>query len=176
MPSPFARLLDFAESAQFRKDSSGRMVFLPLISKGQGFFVDSLSDEEKLRALVRLYRGANVLLGLLWSLLNYLAVLAPGSISSYYRGVVPLHAKLTAVAWVASISLVFYGVAAWGGWNLYKQAIQSFTHAFPKVSPEAVRQLPAVSVGPQRALLVFAGAALLLIAIVLLAAVRHARP
>jgi hypothetical protein len=111
MPSPFARLLDFAESAQFRKDSSGRMVFLPLISKGQGFFVDSLSDEEKLRALVRLYRGANVLLGLLWSLLNYLAVLAPGSISSYYRGEVPLHAKLTAVAWVASISLVFYGVA-----------------------------------------------------------------
>jgi hypothetical protein len=176
MPSPFARLLDFAVAAQFRKDSSGRTVFLPLITKHEAYFVDSSSDEEKLRALVRMYRGANMLLGLLWSLLNYLAVLAPGSISSYYGGMVPLRAKLTAVAWVAAISLVFYGTAAWGVWSLYKKAIESFTHALPQASPEAIRQLPAAFRGPQRVALAVLGAGVILIAIAVLAAVQHARP
>jgi len=148
------------------------MVFLPLITKRESYFVDSPSDEEELRALVRMYRGANMLLGLL----NYLAVLAPGSISSYYGGMVPLRAKLTAVAWVASISLVFYGTAAWGVWSLYKKAIQSFTHALPQASPEAIRQLPAVSRGSQRVALVVLCAGVILIAIALLATVQHARP
>jgi len=150
MPSSFARLLDFAVAAQFRKEPSGRTVLLPLITKREAYFVDSPSDEEKLRALVRMYRGTNMLLGLLWSLLNYLAVLAPGSISSYHGGMLPLRAKLTAVAWVASISLVCYGTAAWGVWSLYKKAIQSFTHALPQARAEDIRQLSAVSRGPSR--------------------------
>jgi hypothetical protein len=94
MPSPFAKFLDFALAARFRKDSNGRTVFLPLVTKREAYFVDSTSDEQKLRALVRLYRGARAALNLMWSLLNFIAVLAPGSISSYYGGYVPLREKV----------------------------------------------------------------------------------
>jgi hypothetical protein len=176
MPSPFGKLLDFAVSAQFRKDSSGRVVFLPLITKREAYFVDSSSDEEKLRALVRLYRGAAVVLNLMWSLLNFLAALAPGSISSYYGGVVPLHDKLVAVGWVAALSLLFWGSSAWALWGLYQRAIKIFTQSLPPVSPEAVAQLPAPLRSPQRVALVVLGAGLILLAIALFAAVQRAHP
>jgi hypothetical protein len=60
MIPPFSWLVDYAVGAHFRTDSRGRVVFLSLISKGQGHFVDSKADEEKLRALVGMYRGSKL--------------------------------------------------------------------------------------------------------------------
>jgi hypothetical protein len=172
MPSPFG-MLEYAVSLQFRKDSRGRLVFLPLISKGEGYFVDSHTDEEKLRALVKLCRGAAAALNLMWSLLNFLAVLAPGSISSYYGGVVRLRDKLIAVALVAVLSLLVWGSSAWALWSLYKHAIKTFTHSLPQANPEDIRQLPAISRRPQRVALAVLGAVTILVAIAVLLAVQH---
>jgi hypothetical protein len=174
MPSPSGKMLEYTVSWQFRQDSGGRTVFLPLISKDEGYFVDSHSDEDKLRALVKLYRGAAAALNLMWSLLNFLAVLAPGSISSFYGGMVPLRDKLIATAWVAALSLLFWGSPAWVLWALYKQAIKTFTHALPQASPELIRRLPAISRRPQRVGLVVLGAVTILAAIAVLLAVQHA--
>jgi hypothetical protein len=176
MPSPFAKFLDFAVAAQFRQDPRGRTVFLPLITKNQAYYVDSPADEQKLRALVRLYRGCSAALNLMWSLLNFIAVLAPGSISSYYGGAVPLRDKLIAVAWVAVPSLLFWSAAAWIVWKLYKDAIKIFTQSLSPVAPEVLRQLPAANRRPQRVAMVVLGASLIVIAIVLLAAVQRSLP
>jgi hypothetical protein len=46
MSSPFAKSPDFAVAAHFRKDSGGRTLFLPLITKREAYFVDSPSDEK----------------------------------------------------------------------------------------------------------------------------------
>ncbi len=87
MPSPFAKFLDFAVAAHFRKDSRGRTVFLPLITKREAYFIDSPSDEQKLRGLVRLYRGSSAALNLMWSLLNFIAVwpLVPSALTTAAR-------------------------------------------------------------------------------------------
>jgi hypothetical protein len=176
MPSPFSKFLDFAVDAHFRKDSSGRTVFLPLIINREAYLVESPSDEQKLRALVRLYRGASAALNLMWSLLNFIAVLAPGSISSYYGGAVPLRDKLIAVAWVAVPSLLFWATAAWIVWNLYKQAIKICTQALPQAAPEVFAQLTPVSHRPQRVALVILGALFILVAIAVLVAVQRIHP
>jgi hypothetical protein len=176
MPSPFTKFLDSAVAAQFRKDSSGRTVFFPFTPKREAYFVDSPSEEQKLRAVVRLYRGGSAALNLMWSLLNYIAVLAPGSISSYYGGYVPLRVKLIAIAWVAVPSLLFWGAAAWIIWGLYKQAIKIFTPALPPAGPEVFAQLLPVSRRPQRVALAVLGALCILIAIAVLVAVQHTRP
>jgi hypothetical protein len=176
MPSPFAKFLDFAVAAQFRKDSNGRTVFLPLVTKREAYFVDSPSDEQKLRALVRLYRGASAALNLMWSLLNFIAVLAPGSISSYYGSYVPLREKLTAVAWVAVPSLLFWGAAAWIVWSLYKQAIKIYTQSLPPAGPEVIDHLIPVSNRPQRVALAVLGAVCIVVAIAVLVAVQRTHP
>jgi hypothetical protein len=176
MPSPFTKFLDSAVAAQFRKTSSGRTVFFPFTPKREAYFVDSPSDEQKLRALVRLYRGGSAGLNLMWSLLNYIAVLAPGSISSYYRSYVPLREKLMAIAWVAVPSLLFWGAAARIVWSLYKQAIKIFTQALPPAGPEVFARLLPVSRRSQRVALAVLGAVCILVAIAVLIAVQRSHP
>jgi len=43
-----------AAEALFRKDASGRLIFLPRGPRKTGYYVDSASDEQKLKALVKL--------------------------------------------------------------------------------------------------------------------------
>jgi hypothetical protein len=176
MPPPFTKFLDSAVAAQFRKDSSGRTVFFPFTPKREAYFVDSPSDEQKLRALVRLYRGASAGLNLMWSLLNFIAVLAPGSISSYYGSYVPLREKLIAIAWVAVPSLLFWGTATWIIWSLYNQAIKISTQALPPAGPEVFAQLLPLSRRTQRIALVVLGAVTILIVVAILAAVQRTHP
>ena len=118
MISPFARLVDYAVAFHFKKDPSGRLVFLPLISKGQGYFVDSKSDEEKLRAFVKMYCSANLLL----TLLCYLVILAPTSLGyNLYAGAIPMRTKLMTAVGTGLFWVLCYGASAWTLWNLYKK-------------------------------------------------------
>ena len=61
MISMFSRMMDYAVESHFRKDRSGRLVFIPFSRKGKCYFVDSKSDEEKIKALVKMYRSATTL-------------------------------------------------------------------------------------------------------------------
>jgi len=165
MTSPFSKFMDYAVSFHFRKDRSGRLVFLPLLSRrGKGYFVDSKSDEEKIKAFVKMYRSANTLL----PLLCYLSISLPGFILNVYAGANPLRTKLEVLAGSSLVFLLFYVVAAWMLWNLYKKAIPSFTSSLSEVGPDVMGQLVEISY-PRRRLIVlcllFAGIALLGVAI-----------
>jgi len=69
MTFPFTKAMDRQVDRQFRKDPNGRLVFLtfdskgndffadfflPIGSRGKAYFVDSNSDEEKIRAFVKM--------------------------------------------------------------------------------------------------------------------------
>jgi hypothetical protein len=118
--------------------AGGRVVFLSLISKGQGYFVDSKADEEKLRALVGMYRGANFLL----TPVCYLAIMAPASLGyNLYAGAVPLRTKLITAGGTGLFWLLCLGTSTWMLWRLYKTAVAKFTYAMKEVGPGEVAQL-----------------------------------
>lgn len=170
MISPFARLVDYAVGSHFRTDSKGRVVFLSLVSKGQRYFVDSKADEEKLRGLVGMYRGANLIL----TLLCYLAIIAPTSIGyNLYAGAIPLRTKLKTAAGTGLFWMLFFGACACMLWGLYKRAVAKFTYAMKEVGPGDVAQLSKAPPGGRRAALLFLLAGSILVGFALLAAVQH---
>ena len=85
MISLSSKMMDRAVDANFRKDQSGRLVFIPSGLKRKGYFVDSKSDEEKIRALVKMYRSATALI----SLMAYPVVYAPGLVLDVFGGMTP---------------------------------------------------------------------------------------
>jgi len=50
-----------ATDALFRKDASGRLIFLPRGPRKTGYYVDAASDEQKIKALVKLQLAAAML-------------------------------------------------------------------------------------------------------------------
>ena len=171
MIPPFSWLVDYAVGAHFRTDSRGRVVFLPLISKGKGYFVDSKADEEKLRALVAMYRGASLIL----TLLCYLAIMAPTSLGyNLYAGAIPLRTKLMTVVGTGLFWLLCYGASAWTLWGLYKTAVAKFTYAMKEAGAGDIALLSKVPQSARRAALLLLLAGTVVAAVGLLAAVQHA--
>jgi hypothetical protein len=170
MISPFARLVDYTVGFHFSTDSKGRVVFLPLISKGQGYFVDSKTDEEKLRALVGMYRGANLIL----TVLCYFAMMAPTSIGyNLYAGAIPLRTKVMTAVGTGLFWMLCFGASAWMLWGLYKRAVAKFAYAMKEVSPGDVAQLSKPPRGARRAALLFLLAGSVVAGVALLIAVQH---
>jgi hypothetical protein len=173
MISPFASLVNYAVASHFRTDSKGRVVFLPLITKGQSYFVESKADEEKLRGLVGMYRGANLIITLLF----YLAMIAPTSIGfNLYAGATPLRTKLMIVAATGLFWLLCFGGSAWALWGMYKRAVANFTRVMPEVGPGDAAQLNRASQAARRTTLLVILAGLIIVGIGLFFVVQHARP
>ena len=171
MISPFARLVDYAVASHFRTDSKGRVVFLSLISKGQRYFVDSKADEEKLRALVGMYRGANLILTMLF----YLAIMAPTSLGyNLYAGAIPLRTKLMTAVGTGLFVLLCFGASAWMLWALYKRAVIKFTYAMKEVGPGDAAQLSNAPQGSLRTALLFLLAGAIVLGFALFVAVQNA--
>jgi hypothetical protein len=149
MTSPFSRMMDRAVDANFRKDPSGRLVFLPSGPKGKGYFVDSKSDEEKIRALVKMYRSATTVITFLTSP----SIFVPALILDDYAGMTPREHRL-AIAfgvplffWLVLVSLL------WLLWSLYKAAIPSLTSSLSEGGPHDMGQLREISQPSRRLLL-----------------------
>jgi len=58
MISLFSRMMDRAVDSQFKKDPNGRLVFFPFTARGKAYFVDSKSDEDKIRSFAKMFRSA----------------------------------------------------------------------------------------------------------------------
>src|ERR1700694_3166955 len=58
-------LVNRLADVHFRKEPSGRLVFIPFTRKGKCYFVDSKDDEEKVRAFVNMYRIPSTLITIL---------------------------------------------------------------------------------------------------------------
>jgi hypothetical protein len=165
MISPFSRMTDYAVDSHFRKDRSGRLVFVPFSLKRKCYFVDSKSDEEKIRALVRMYRSAFQLI----SFLTSPSIFVPAFILDDYAGLSPRGHRL-AIAfgiplyfWLVLVALLSML------WSLYKGAIPSLTASLIEVGPDLKGQLRQISQRPWRLPLLFAAAGLLVMILALFA-------
>ena len=163
---PFTKAMDRHVERQFRKDPSGRLVFLPFGSKGKGYFVGSKSDEEKIRAFVKMYRSAGALI----SWVAYLSFYA--WILSFNTGA---HRWTTEVG-IASFFFLVLLLSVWMLWSLYKQTVSAFTSSLSEVGPDLKGQLSEVA-PPLRRLrglaLVSLLAGIVLLAVALLLAARR---
>jgi hypothetical protein len=157
--------MDTAIEAHFRKDRSGRLVFIPFSLKRKCYFVDSKSDEEKIRALVKVYRSASTLL----SWLAFPSIYFPSLILTVYGGANPLRNKLAAYGWIASVFILFYVVLAWMLWSVYKGTIPSLTSSLSEAGPEVIGQLREISPRPRRLRLLVVAAGLILLGLALVA-------
>jgi hypothetical protein len=169
MTFPFTKAIDRQVDAQFQKDPSGRLVFLPSGGKGKAYFVDSKSDEEKVRAFVKMYRGAGVLI----SWVQQLCFLA--WIVSFTTGA---H-KWTTEAGIASFFIFVLLLAVWVLWLLYKQTVPTFTSSLSEVGPDLRDQLTDVCPPPQRLRVLALGslfAAVVILALGIVSATRWAPP
>ena len=167
MISPFSRLIDYGVAAQFRKDPSGRLVFLPLAPRTKAYFIDSKSDEEKIRAFVKMYRSASAMISWMTTGILVLGLMlhdfARLNSREYRLGFtlgVPLFLWLVLIAFM------------WMLWSLYKQTVPSFTASLTEVGPDLRGQLSTISPRP-RIVLMFLAAGLLLLAMALFALVSR---
>ena len=140
MVFPFTKAMDRQVEGQFRKDPSGRLVFLPFGRKGKAYFVDSKSEEEKVRAFVKMYRSVGALISWAVNLGFYVWIV------SFNTGA---HRWTTEVA-IASSFFLFLLLLVWMLWSLYKQTVPAFTSSLSEVGPDLKGQLSNVSPPPRR--------------------------
>ena len=158
MISLFSRMMDHAVDAHFRKDPSGRLVFIPFTSKGKIYFVDSKSDEEKIRSFVKMFRSAITLI----SFLSYPSMLAPALILDDYAGMSPKQHRLAIALGIPLFFWLVLGALAWMLWGVYKGTIPVLTASLSEVGPEVKRQLSQASSSRPLVLLCFLSCIILL--------------
>lgn len=169
MISLMNRLVD----VQFKKDPSGRLVFVPFTLRGKCYFVDSKADEEKVRAFVKMYRIPNTLISFLITPM----VMVPGLILEDYGRLTPRAHRLTMALGISGffwLSFVALGLMLW---VVYRATVRGLTASLSEVGPEIKAQLSAISPqqrGLRRIALVclLAGLILLGLALIALSALR----
>jgi hypothetical protein len=132
---PFTKAMDHQVNRQFRKDPSGRLVFLPFGPKRNAYFVDSKSDEEKIRAFVRMYRSAGTLIYWVAYLSFYVWIL------SFNTGA----SRPTTEVVIASLFFLILLLSVWMLWSIYKKTVLAFTSSLSEVGPDPKGQLSEIS-------------------------------
>jgi hypothetical protein len=107
MTFPFTKAMDRHVDGHFQKDPSGRLVFLPTGRKGKAYFVDSKSDEEKIRAFVKMYRIAVELVSWPLTLATYVWIV-DFTTAAY---------KWTTVLGIASFFFLLFLLSLWILWT-----------------------------------------------------------
>jgi hypothetical protein len=133
----FSRLMDRAIESNFRKDPSERLVFIPFSLKEKCYFVDSKSDEEKLRGFVKIFRSAITLI----SWLSFPIMFFPGLILEDIAGLSPRGHRLAIAIGIPSFFWLALGVLAWMLWTIYKNTVPSVTFSMTEVGPDVKGQL-----------------------------------
>jgi hypothetical protein len=167
-------LMNRLADVHFRKEPSGRLVFIPFTRRGKCYFVDSKADEEKVRAFVSMYRIPNSLISVLMSPM----VMVPGLILEDYGGLTPRAHRLTIALAVSGFFWLSLVALALMLWFVYKAAVPGLTASLSEVAPEIKAQLRAISSeqrGLRRVLLVCLLAALILLGLALVALTGYCR-
>src|ERR1039457_1481751 len=141
MISLFSRMMDYAVDAHFRKDPSGRLVFVPFTSKGKTYFVDSKSDEEKIRSCVKMFRSAITLI----YFLTFPSLFVPEFVLEVYAGLSPKRHRLEIVLGILLFVWLVLAALAWMLWSIYKEAVPGLTASLSEVGPDLKRQLSEAS-------------------------------
>jgi hypothetical protein len=160
----FSRMMDYAIEAHFRKDQSGRLVFIPFSRKGKGYFVESTADEMKIRAFVKIFRSAMQLI----SWLSFPSIFVPAIILDDYAGLSPRGHRLAIALGVPLFFWLVLSALAWMIWSSYKGAMPTLTSSLREVGPDVMGQLRA-NPDRRRRLRLLVAAILLLVGVALLA-------
>jgi hypothetical protein len=158
----------------FRKEPSGRMVFIPFTRRGKCYFVDSKADEEKVRAFVNMYRIPNTLISFLMAPM----VMVPGLILEDYGRLTPRAHRLTISLGISGFFWLSFVALALMLWVVYKATVPGLTASLSEVGPEIKDQLSAISPqqrGVRRVALVCLLAGLVLLGLALVALTGHHR-
>jgi hypothetical protein len=158
--------------SHFRRDPSGRLVFIPFTPKGKCYFVDSKADEEKVRAFVKMYRIPNTVI----SLLLCPIVMVPGLFLEDYGGLTPRAHRLTIALGISGFFWMTFIALALMLWVVYKTTVPGLTASLSEVGPEIKTQLIALSPdqrGLRRIALVCLFAGLVLLGLALVALTAH---
>jgi hypothetical protein len=162
MISLFSRMMESGADAHFRKTQSGRLVFFPFTTRGKAYFVESKSDEEKIRAFVKLFRSAIALI----SFLTYPSIFVPAFVLEDYAGLSPKEHRLAIALGIPLFFWLVLGALAWMLWGVYKGTIPELTASLSEVGPDVKVQLREASPSRLAALLcLFSGLVLIGVAI-----------
>jgi hypothetical protein len=154
-----AQLVD----AHFRKDLSGRLVFLPYGRRRAGYYLDSASDQQKVKALVAIYAVASILFQLLGSTSSLIITLGA---SSDHPG--PLAGRL-------EFGLIIYIISAFAFqwlpmlllWRLYRSLLPEVCSSLLVVNSESMDNLQTIPNPMRRRGLIVASFGLLLMLAIL---------
>jgi hypothetical protein len=133
-------LMNRLADVHFRKEPSGRLVFVPFTRRGKCYFVDSKADEEKVRAFVNMYRIPSTLISLLMSPM----VTVPALILEVYGGLTPRTHRLTIALGVSGFFWLSFVALALMLWVVYKATVPGLTASLSEVAPEIKAQLSAI--------------------------------
>jgi len=167
-------LMNRLANAHFRKEPSGRLVFIPFTRSGKCYFVDSKADEEKVRAFVNMYRIPSMLISFLIGPM----VMVPGLILEGYGGLTPRAHRLTIGLGVSGFFWLSFVALSLMLWFVYKATVPGLTASLTEVAPEIKAHLRATSPQPRGLRLValvglLAGLILLSLALVALTGYRR---
>ena len=155
--------IDFIVNRSFRDEPQGRVVVFNGVGRGQGYLVQSASEEQRIRAFLKMYLFAELAIQMLGTLLvaGWLANLFGAA------GAPTLERELTrGGAFLAAYALIV-GLPFFFLWRAYRQAVFSF------VSPaDAVPLGPRPMDRAQRILLAIIGLLVIVIAFTIFALVR----
>jgi hypothetical protein len=166
MVSLFSKLIDCGVECQLRKGPNGDLVFLPFGSRKRAYFVDSQSDADKIKAFVKMYRGAGLLIS--WMYIGGMSIF--GHYLTFYpgAGAIPLRTRMLSSAWPVSAYMLLMFIFVWILWGLYRQAIPALTSSLREAEPDVNGQLAEVSAQQRRVVLVCVAAGLILMGLVFL--------
>ncbi|HWO35732.1 MAG TPA: hypothetical protein VNO32_43625 [Candidatus Acidoferrum sp.] len=165
-------LMNRLADVHFRKEPSGRLVFIPFTRRGKCYFVDSKADEEKIRAFLNMYRIPSTLISLLMTPM----VMVPAVILEDYGGLTPRAHRLTIALGIPGFFWLSFIALALVLWFVYKAAVPGLTASLSEVAPEIKAQLTAISPqqqGLRRVALVCLLAGLILLGLALVALTGH---
>ena len=171
MISLFSKLIDYGVESQFRKDPSGRLIFLPFGRRKKAYFVDSKADEEKIRSFLKMYRGASTLI----SWLGMVGIYVFGWSSTFRASAttIPGWTRLTPFLVSSLVYVLIMILWAWMLWGLYKATVPGLTSSLTEVGSDVRVQLTEISPRRRRLMLVCVLAGLTLVGLGLLFVVRQ---
>jgi hypothetical protein len=126
--------------ARCRKDLSGRRVFLPYGRRRTGYYLDSASDQQKVKALVAIYAVASLLFQLLGSTSSLVVTLGassdhPGSLAGKLEfGLIIYIISAFAFQWLPMLLL----------WRLYRSLLPEVCSSLPEVGLESMDNLQTI--------------------------------
>lgn len=155
----FSGWIEQLTNLQFRKDQSGRLVFLPYGPRRAGYYLESGADGQRIRSLVSLYAVGTGLIQLV------------GVMSSYIIGQALIFPdRPTSLAGKLEVGLIAYAISSLVLFilpfcllrKLYKELIPGFCSSLTEAGPESMRTLEKVQ-SPQRVRMILLAVASMLI-------------